>query len=244
MKTVLLALLVLSVLAGCATQAQRQLEQTKKAIDVAVTNENKCIKPIRQSPAFERLDKRFIFGVDDPRTVEKLALKTYVTEQEVKDFFDYSERNIQCQSASLKDYSKVHPEYVAYMANSYAELNSAVAMVVNKELTIGDYNQRRVNIINRARAEYYQVGQRITSQLNQAHQYELAQRQTAQQELQKWNYQQQVLANQRQALNIQQQAVSKSTFNPIQPFTDIIKNNRTRTTTCRYIGNTLRCTHN
>jgi len=220
MKTVLLALLVLAALlflTSCATQAQRQFEQLDKAYDVAVTNSKKCRKSVYQSPAVERLSKRFILDNDDPRTVEKLALKTYVTKQEVKDFFDFSERSIRCQSTTMKDFSKVHPEFVSHLANMYAELNSAIAMVVNKKLTIGNYNQRRVNIINRANAGHVQIGQRITSQLNQAHQYELAQRQIAQQQLQKWNYQQQVLANQRQALNIQRQNIQQQNIQQHQP---------------------------
>jgi len=240
MKTVLLALLVLPVLAGCATQAQRQQEQNIHNYNAALTSWQNCRNPIRESPVAHRLSKILIIDTDnpDPRTVEKLALKRYVTEQEAKDIIGYLARLSPCRKLSIEGLSKVHPGYVATIARIYSEIDADAAKVINHELTIGAANQRIVDRANQERVEFSQIGQRIDSQLNQAHQYELAQRRIAQQELQRWNYQQQVLANQRRALANQRPNIMNQTAQSL-----IRKRNRTTTTNCTYYGNTLRCTH-
>ncbi len=242
MKTVLLALLVLPVLAGCATQAQRQYEQNIHNYNAALTSWQNCKKPIKESPVAHRLREILILDNDDPRTVEKLALKRYVTEQEAKDIIDYLARMRPCRKLSIEGFSKVHPEYVATLARLYSEVDAA--KVINHELTIGVANQRIVDRGNQVSVEFSQIGQRIESQLNQAHQYELAQRRIAQQELQKWNYQQQVLANQRRALANQQQINSNNLMNQTIQSLNMNRNrNRFTTTNCTYWGNTLNCTH-
>ena len=86
---------------------------------------------------------------------------------------------------------------------------------------IGTINQRSIDRFNRWQAEFSQIGQRIVSELNQAHQYEIAQRQRATTALQMWAYQQQALYNQQQLLHATTQP---STMN------------------CHYIGNMLQCT--
>jgi len=221
MKKLLLALLVLTVLAGCATQAQQKYKQLEMQYISAFRSMNSCVQPLMEAPVVRRLNERFLFDTNDPRSVEKLALKTQVTEQEAKDLTDFSVLIKPCDKLAIEDFSKIHPEYVASLAKMFAEADADLAKAINKELTIGDINQRTVDRNNRWHAEFSQIGQRIESQLDQAHQYELTQRQIAAQSLRTWAYQQQLLNNQQQLIN--------ATKRPI-------------TTNCQYIGNILHCT--
>lgn len=221
MKKLLLALLVLTVLAGCATQAQQKSKQFEMQYLSASRSINSCVQSVMETPVARRLSERFLLDENDPRSVEKLALKTQVTEQEAKDIIDSSVLMKPCQRLAIEEYSKIHPEYVTSFARLFAEGDADMAKVINKEFTIGDANQRLVDRWNRGRGEFSQIYQRIESQLNQAHQYELTQRQIAVQALQMWAYQQQVLSNQQRLIN--------ATTRPI-------------TTNCQYIGSSLHCT--
>jgi hypothetical protein len=81
-----------------------------------------------------------------------------------------------------------------------------MAKVIKKELTVGEANHRTLDRANRAKAEGSQLGQRIRVQLDQSHQYQAAERQRAQEQSQaayrQWNYQQQLLENQKRAHRI------------------------------------------
>lgn len=221
MKKLLLALLVLTVLTGCATQAQQKYRQLEMQYLSALRSMNSCVQPVMETSVVRRLSERFLFDGNDPRTVEKFTLKTFVTEQEAKDLMDFSVLIKPCDKLAIEDFSKIHPEYVASLARMFAEADADLAKAINKELTIGDVNQRTVDRGNRSQVEFSQIGQRIESQLDQAHQYELTQRQIAAQTLRTWAYQQQVLNNQQRLIN--------ATKRPI-------------TTNCQYIGSSLHCT--
>lgn len=221
MKKLLLALLVSAVLAGCATQAQQKYKQLEMQIGSAFRSMNGCYQHVMETPTVHRLSEILSFDVNDPRTVEKLALKRFVTEQEAKDIIDFSVLRKPCNKLAIEKFSEIHPEYVASLAKMFSEADADLAKAINKELTIGDVNQRGDDRYNRWQAEFSQIGQRIESQLDQAHQYELTQRQIATQSLRTWAYQQQLLNNQQQLIN--------ATKRPI-------------TTNCQYIGNILHCT--
>ena len=208
------------ILSGCATQAQRQYQQLDMQYHSALSSMDSCIQPLLETAVVHRLRESFLLDTNDPRVVEKLALKTYVTQQEAKDVIDFSALRKPCHKLAIEEFGKIHPEYVVSLARIFAEADADLAKAINKELTIGDINQRTIDRVNRWQAEFSQIGQRIASQLNQAHQYELAQRQLAAQALQAWSYQQQVLNNQQQLL--------KATTRP-------------RTMNCYYIGTLLHC---
>ena len=209
------------IFAGCATQAQRQYQQLERQYLAAHRAMTSCSQPLMETSVVHRLREKFLLDMNDPRIVEKLALKTQVTQQEARDLIDFSVLRKPCHKLAIEEFGKIHPEYVASLARIFAEADADLAKAINKELTIGDVNQRVIDRVNRWQAEFSQIGERIVSQLNQAHQYELTQRQLAAQALQTWAYQQQVLYNQQQLLN--------AATRPI-------------TMNCRYVGNSLQCT--
>ncbi len=218
----LIALFAVSFIAACATQAQQQYQQMNNQYLAAFNAMNNCFLPIMKLPVFERLSKRLILENNDPNTVQKLANKDYVTDQEAEDMVNLSIIRKPCHKISIEEFGKVHPEYVVSLARIFTEADADVASAINKERTIGEINRRTLDRVNQWMAEFTQIGQRITANLNQAHQYERQQRQKAVQALQTWSYQQQQLNNQQRMINA---------INMMRPVT----------TNCSYVGNSIVC---
>lgn len=146
LSTVYLACIIL---AGCATQAQRQYQQLEMQYLAAFHSMNSCFKPLMETPIVERLRKRFLLDMNDSRIVEKLASKAHVTQQEAEDLFELSVLRKPCHKFAVEEFGKVHPEYVASLAKLFAEADADLAKAINGELTIGDVNQRTVDRVNR-----------------------------------------------------------------------------------------------
>jgi hypothetical protein len=229
MNSLGILLMIGFALAGCATQAQRQYEQLNAKYVAALGSLAGCLQSLKKTPVFQRRNEKFVLDLNDPRTVEKLASKAYVTQEEAQDIIDFSVLRKPCHKLAVEEFGKIHPEYVVSLAKMIAEADADAAKAINKELTIGEINQRGINRANQWQAEFMQIGQRITAQLNQAHQYELTQRQLAAQALQAWGYQQQVLYNQQQLINA---TVLNNTLN---------STTRPVTMNCVYSGNMVSC---
>jgi hypothetical protein len=240
MKTLIFTLLGLTVLTGCATPAQQQSKQLEHNFQAAIASMSNCFSPTLQSPVANRLRKILILDIDDPKTVEKLALNRYVTEQEAKDIIELSGLRKPCHRISVESFSKVHPEFVAVLARKFSAEDLDAAKAINHELTIGVVNQHLVDRFNRAEAEFLKITQRIASQLKQARQYEASQRRIAQQELRNWQLQQRALRIKQQEISANRPAINLLS----RPLTLPARRTPTPTTTnCNYYGDTLRCTH-
>ena len=174
--TILGLYLACLIVAGCATHAQRQYQQLETQYRAAFSSMNSCFETLRETSVMQRLNEIFIVDTNDPRTVEKLALRSHVTEQEAQDIVKFSVMRRPCYKIALEEFGQVHPEYVASLATVFAEADADLAKAINNELTIGEINQRSIDRVNRWQAEFLSIGQRIATQLNQAHQYEVQQR--------------------------------------------------------------------
>ncbi len=218
----LIALFAVSFIAACASQAQMQYQQMNNQYLAALDATKSCFLPIMKLPVFERLSEEFILDDNDPNTVQKLANKDYVTDQEAEDLVNFSIIRKPCHKVMIEEFGKVHPEYVVSLARLFTEADADIASAINKERKIGEFNRRTLDRANRWQAEFTQIGQRITANLNQVHQYEMQQRQKAGQALQTWAYQQQQLNNQQRMINA-------------------VNMRRPVTTNCSYVGYSIVC---
>jgi hypothetical protein len=216
----LLVLLISSVLLGCATQAQQKSQQLELQYVSALRSMDSCAQPILETLLVRRLSERFLFDTDDMKKLEKLSSADHVTQQEAQDLINFSALMNRCDKRAIEDFSKIHPEYAAYLAKMFAEADADLVKAINKKFTIGEINQRTVDRNIRWNEEFSEIGRRIESHFNKAHEYELLQRQTATRALQIWSSQQQILYNQQRLLDA---------------------NTRPRMTNCRYVGDALNC---
>lgn len=216
------------VLSACATQAQRQLQQTANQLTVANDAATACYNKIKSVEAFQRLSKRFIMKKDEPGKLTKMAIEDYASKQEKEALIAYSAIEQECRSVALQEYGKVHPEYVILAAKLFTAMDGTRVKILKDEITVGKANQEAAQRRTEFDGEWHQIGQRITSQLQSAHQYEMQRRQAAAQALQTWSYQQEQLNYQRQQLYNQRQTINSL--------------NRPIMTNCAYFGSTLSCT--
>ena len=216
MKKLILILFGLYILSGCATHAQRQAQQMQDQLKIADQAAMSCKNSVDNSASVQRLKKRFISGYVDPRTVEKLTINEYVTEQEINDILEVSALMKPCNTIAIHEFGKAHSEFGIAVAVSATELDANSVKLIKKEITIAEYNQRILDRINRTMTKFSQIQKSAYSQLNESHQQEIAQRQRAAEAQQRWAYQQQLLNS--------------------------LNRNRTTTTDCHAFGTSVQCT--
>ena len=203
---------------GCATHAQREWQRILVESELAKKTMDDCYRPLDATPARQLLQKRFIYDDADPQKIHKLTINDYISAEETAALLEHSAAIQPCRQAALEAVAKVHPAYVVLFANMFADADSAIVKVIQKQLTIGEANQYVLDRRNHYNSEFLAVTQRIQADLNQSHQYEIAQRQQAARALQTWGYQQQMLG-----LMQQQQMRSQMGI------------------TCHHIGNMTHC---
>ena len=86
------------------------------------------------------------------------------------------------------------------LVTSYDATDKLAVEFVSGRMTWGNFNQQRSSITMQTRQQLSEAQSMIASQLQNQHQFEMAQRQQAIANLQRWAYQQQVLENQRLAI--------------------------------------------
>ena len=94
----------------------------------------------------------------------------------------------------LQGAAKVHPAYAAVFAESYAAADQQYAKLVRREISWGDYATFSVQRYAALRSEVAKTDQQVKAQLDNAHRYEIQQRQAAAAAFSQWAYQQQVIA--------------------------------------------------
>jgi len=206
------------IFVGCASQSRRQ--QLYSQFQFANNSTNSCMQAFMQTAVFNKLSEKLIYTKNDPRMIEKLALKTYATEKDVKVIFESVALLMPCRKRMIQEFGKVHPDFVTVLANVFVEATADMVAMINKEMAFGEANQNTLNRINKMDPEFRQIGKRITSQRNHLHQYEVSRRQRAAQALQSWSYQQKVL-------DALQQLTIKKSYSSIM--------------NCKYTGNTVSC---
>jgi hypothetical protein len=129
----------------------------------------------------------------------------------------------ECRKIVLAGASKMHPLILLAFVEGFANSDKLWAEATSGHLTWGKFNEERKNLMTQGQARIMQVEMQVSAQLQSQHQSEIEQRQRAAAAMQQWSYQQQVLANQRAAINAA---------------------NQPRMINCNYFGTSATCTSN
>jgi hypothetical protein len=195
-----LALLLLALLAsGCATGAQRQANYLAQTTVDTRSQANLCINEIYQRPEFAHLKTKMFLepGNVTSAPLEYLSDKTRPSKSDIADVYKLHAALQPCRKAYIEGVGRVHPAYVTILVNSYSEADKLWVDFASGRVTWGEFNQRRADLGRQLAQQSNEVATMIASQLQNEHQFEMAQRQRAIESLQQWAYQQQVLENQR-----------------------------------------------
>jgi len=213
-------IVIVFLLAGCATQAQIQYKQMSSNMDKTRNESDTCYYKAEASDAYQKINRIYILDENDPKALKKMMINRYASKEEKEGFLELNAIITPCRGIALQGLSKVHPDFVTLYSKWYAENDGLIVQVLKGKITIGEANE----IVNKWSAkrdgQYNDVSNGISRQLEGAHQSEIENRKRAGAALQRWSFQQQQILQNQQMIN----AVNKP-----------------RTTNCSYIGNTVSC---
>ena len=120
-----------------------------------------CMVPIKNSPYYHRLEKRFLMGSDDKQLLEKMSITEYATEQEIKDIREYTAMSEPCSRSFIEELKLVDLDLGMLFETTLTEDIIDRAKVIKKQLTVGDANQRASEREGRMKARFVQLIKRI-----------------------------------------------------------------------------------
>jgi len=211
---------VLAVM-GCAPHAQKQVRHIETQLKHAISQNEHCQAWLKQSDVYERLEKIFILNEDDSDKARKLLVERNAVESEKQDLVRLNNLAAVCRKNNLQNFGRVHPDFVALLAQWYAQDDELMLELLKDEISIGKANEIGANRMAERKTQSKDAGARISQQLETSHQAEPADRQRAAAAMRQWNYQ--------QTLIWETQQMSNSTSIPT-------------VTNCEYLGNSIRCT--
>jgi hypothetical protein len=214
---------------GCITDAQKENTRNQRAAPEPTSLGLDCVQRVAENPEYEGIRTKLYFGADNQPPVEMLADKSHPTKEQIKLLYRVRDDVQRCRKILLEGPAKTHPVILLTMVNSFAESDKLWVEAAGGKLAWGTFNQRRKDISAEAQANLKQADTQIASQIasqaqsrneNQSQQEseQREQRQRATAAIEQWSHQQQILANQQQAM-----------FADSQP--------RITTISCSYFGN-------
>jgi hypothetical protein len=200
-------LLVSILLSACATGAQRQANDLAQTTTETRSQAQACLNEVYQKPEFAHL-KTKMFLEPGSAPLEYLSDKTLPTKSDIVDVYKLHAALQPCRKTFIEGVGRIHPAYVTIGANSFNDADKLWVDFASGRMTWGEFNQRRAELGRQLSQQSNEVAAMIASQLQNQHQFEMAQRQRALESLQQWAYQQQVLENQRLAIMAQGHAAA------------------------------------
>ena len=220
--TKLPVLTILFFAVGC-TGAQMEAGRMQKVVASTAASAKVCLKNIADNPEYAIITSKTPLGPDSQFSLQMLTDGTKPNKREIATLYKVYGDTQECSKIILDGASKIHPLTLLTFVESFAESDKLWAEATSGHLTWGKFNEGRKNIQTQGQARMVQADMQISAQLQNQHQLEIEQRQRAAAAMQQWSYQQQVLANQRAAINAA---------------------NQPRMINCNYFGTSATCTSN
>jgi hypothetical protein len=172
----MLAIVVL--LAGCATAAQRQYQAMATGNRAAAQDLQDCVVALYDSPDFAPLRAHFALPPASP-TLEQLSDSNRATDGEIRLLLEAHPRIQACRQQALDRVTQSTPSLAAILATLYAKSDDSLIQLISKRQSWGEHTKLTRDLAIEGRSELTAEAQRITSELQQSHEAELAQRQAA-----------------------------------------------------------------
>jgi hypothetical protein len=218
-----------AVLAGCATQAEREHSRMSDAITAALDNRQACGARISQSAEWQDLSP-YLPPLDGSEPSMTLRLNNDVPTIDqaatlVRLFNSYTQP---CQAQEVANLNAVHPSMAAAVSEIQSARNQGYAKLAGRHLTWGAYATFSAALMAEGRSQLTRVGQHIDAELQAQHAQELQRRQQASAIALAASSQLLLLGSQQQVLYQNQQMINAA--------------NRPRSTNCTVVGGFLNCT--
>jgi hypothetical protein len=186
------------ILAGCATAAQRQYQAMATNNRSAVQEFQACAETVYNSPDYAPLRRHVPFTVTDA-TLEQLSDNSFATDNEIRLILEAHPKIQACRQQALDRVTQSTPSLAAILATLYAKGDDSLIQLISKRRTWGEHTRQVRDLAIEGRSELTAEAQRVTAELQQSHEAELAQRQAAAQAataaLAQYAQTQQIIAN-------------------------------------------------
>lgn len=173
------------ILAGCATQAQREYLTIKTANQQAISQERACTAAVYDSVEFSPLRKHIPLSVRDV-TLAQLSNTSVVTPEEINAIFLTHPMLEECRKQALATLSQTGPSVVPIMTKAYNMNEDDLLGLIRQKISWGEYLRRVRDRATAAQAAVQAEEQQIVRQLRQENQAEVAQRERAAEALAGW----------------------------------------------------------
>jgi len=166
------------LLAGCATAAQRQYQAMASNNRAAGQDLQACVIAVYDSPEFAPLRAHFALPPERP-TLQQLSDNSRATDGEVRLILDVHPRIQACRQQALDRVTQSTPSLAAILATLYAKSDDSLILLIRKKQSWAEHTRQVRDLAVEGRSELTAEAQRITSELQQSHEAELARRQAA-----------------------------------------------------------------
>lgn len=207
-------IVILLLLTGCATTAQRQFQSMNQTVATAATELKTCMSevwdlpeaaPVRDHEPLDIRDATLDQETDDHKVTPKEATAIKFTHPKITE----------CRKTALTKIEGPAPGIAAILANEMQKQEDQLIALLKKKISWGEYITNRKAAAIEAQTQLAAEHQRIMSGLERSHEAELARRQQATNALMQLYETQQVV--------------------------DAMNRPRLGTATCTGMGNTVNC---
>jgi hypothetical protein len=188
-----LMFLLLSLMAGCQTSAQRQSISIRENNKVASQKIRVCVHNIEINPAYQNIARHFPLNNFTNPTLPQLADNGTPSDEEIKDIIKFHNEMERCRLQAIQDYMKFLPGIVPIAVRLYHKSDLVTVDLIQRKITWGESNKRRMILKDEYMESARAFTQQVSNELIVSHNAELQQRQAALNALAQYAYQQQIL---------------------------------------------------
>ena len=168
---------MLLVVAGCATQAQKDADRIAAGIEATYASAAQCLSKVRTQPGFLRLNDKGLWN--EPHTLTQLVDEAHTSLAEKQAIVRYYESIQPCRDLLFDGLLKSAPAYVPIYATMIARTDGLYADLVVERTAWGEANKALDEIWNWTGRELQHAADQLNRDLVNRHQFELQQRQAS-----------------------------------------------------------------
>ena len=173
------------LLAGCATQAQRQFQTMKTGNEANAAQLKECSAAVYNSADYAPLRPHLPASLSDA-TLQQLSDSSLANPEEVHAVYVTHPQAQQCRKVFLTNLARTEPSLVPIFTASYNQADDDLLALIQRKLSWGDYLRHGRDRVAQLQAKAQAEDQRVVGELKQENQAELAQRQRAAEALAQW----------------------------------------------------------
>lgn len=181
------------VISGCATAAQRQVQQSIAVTQQASKALKTCLTTQREQPEYASLVSHLPDLDSGQPTIAQLTDDTIPSPEDARLTAALYDRETQCRAAFLNSLAAARPDLVPILADATQRGSAVVVLVVKRKITWADAARKMQAEASITRKQVLAANQAWLGEMNAENRAEIAQRQAAANALMQWSIQQQMI---------------------------------------------------